>query len=39
MQKTAFATDRTITFDRINFPGRIDLKPNPPAVASAAMSD
>jgi hypothetical protein len=39
MQKTAFATDRTITFDRIDLRGRIDLKPNPPAVASAAMSD
>ena len=38
MQKTAFATDRTVTFERIDLGRRIDLEPNPPAVTSAAMA-
>jgi hypothetical protein len=38
MQKTAFNTDRTVTFKRIDLGRPVDLKLNPPAVASAAMA-
>jgi hypothetical protein len=38
MQETAFAADRTVTFEPIDLGRRVDLKANPFAVASAAMA-